>query len=329
MHKAGDIELTIEPLHKELKQFGSGAKRTKMNFADFLSRLQNSEDVYLTTQYEEEEDADNKDAPLVVFSPPLHKFKDDFPSAPRPMGHLALQQVNLWMGAAKDGASSGLHHDQADNLYCLIQGRKRFLLFPPKSVSNLYPHGTLDRLHFNGTISYKESPVRADGLDPVFAARTKVDLIQSEIDGLRQNEEINAVLLEEKANLLEEAEEEMMSAMMEQGEENGDDFDDLGDSNDESMEGDTRSDKTKISAHTDIDTEQHPPSFSQIKVAELHAHLGINTPQKKAKQFPLLSKAKPLVVELQAGQSLYLPASWFHEVTSFSSESSRTHMAFN
>ena len=34
-------------------------------------------------------------------------------------------------------------------------------------------------------------------------------------------------------------------------------------------------------------------------------------------------------VDLQAGQILYLPAGWFHEVTSFSTASSQTHLALN
>ena len=34
-------------------------------------------------------------------------------------------------------------------------------------------------------------------------------------------------------------------------------------------------------------------------------------------------------VELEAGQMLYLPAGWFHEVTSFSEAPSQTHLALN
>ncbi|KAG8986107.1 hypothetical protein FRB90_004213, partial [Tulasnella sp. 427] len=37
----------------------------------------------------------------------------------------------------------------------------------------------------------------------------------------------------------------------------------------------------------------------------------------------------PFVVNLNAGEMLYLPASWWHEVTSTSSSESDVHMAFN
>ena len=42
------------------------------------------------------------------------------------------------------------------------------------------------------------------------------------------------------------------------------------------------------------------------------------------------SSAKSVVCEVKEGEMLYLPASWFHEVISFSgSEPQQGHMAFN
>jgi hypothetical protein len=54
--------------------------------------------------------------------------------------------------------------------------------------------------------------------------------------------------------------------------------------------------------------EDEPPSFSRIDVATLHSN-------KKSKEFPLLAKATRMTVEISEGEMLYLPASWFHEVT--------------
>jgi hypothetical protein len=93
---------------------------------------------------------------------------------PSIMGRLVPQQVNLWMGHTQQhetgGASSGLHHDFHDNLYCLVRGRKRFYLFPPSDAPKMYLHGRVQLVHPNGRIVYapeddssRTPAVRADG----------------------------------------------------------------------------------------------------------------------------------------------------------------------
>ena len=52
-------------------------------------------------------------------------------------------QYNLWMGNSAQGSSSGLHHDFHDNLYVLLRGKKRFVLYPPHEAHNLYTEGTV------------------------------------------------------------------------------------------------------------------------------------------------------------------------------------------
>lgn len=102
----------------------------------------------------------------------------DLPLQPALMGHLVPQQLNLWMGAAQQGAlqastfgihvctgcqtqgtppagaSSGLHHDFHDNLYILLRGRKRLRLYPPSAVAAMYTHGEPRLVHRNGRIVY-------------------------------------------------------------------------------------------------------------------------------------------------------------------------------
>ena len=77
-----------------------------MTFRTFLDTLRSDDDgphPYLTTQYSEEDpDAET------VFPPPTNALKDEFPTVPRIMGNLFLQQVNLWLGKSKHGSSSGL-----------------------------------------------------------------------------------------------------------------------------------------------------------------------------------------------------------------------------
>ncbi|PWN20635.1 hypothetical protein BCV69DRAFT_282855 [Microstroma glucosiphilum] len=115
---------------------------------------------------------------------PTHALADDFPLQPALMGNLVLQQTNLWLGNCQEGKSSGLHHDFHDNLYALLSGRKRFILFPPPYHLLLHPRGTVERVHPNGLIEYTPRgsrhirhpvchrlPLRSDGLPQTEAAR--------------------------------------------------------------------------------------------------------------------------------------------------------------
>ncbi|PWN27950.1 Clavaminate synthase-like protein [Jaminaea rosea] len=90
---------------------------------------------------------------------PTHALAHSFPPKPTLMGNLVLQQTNLWLGASTQGKSSGLHHDFHDNLYALIRGRKRFVLFPPTAFKFLHPRGTVERVHHNGLIEYTPRPI--------------------------------------------------------------------------------------------------------------------------------------------------------------------------
>ncbi|KAJ3124593.1 DnaJ sub C member 7 [Nowakowskiella sp. JEL0407] len=70
-----------------------------------------------------------------------------------------------------------------------------------------------------------------------------------------------------------------------------------------------------------------PPSFSKIPVSVLKEE----TP---ADEFPLLRDAVKAVCEIKEGEMLYLPAGWFHEVTSLGLKNSkepidRVHMALS
>lgn len=200
---AGTAAVKIEPIHPSAGHFGTSAKRKQVAFAEYLDLLQQPDSAgkwYLTTQYVEEqaEDLQHKLSPQssvessedepeldTVLPTPTNALSNDFPTSPELLGSLTLQQCNLWLGNSKEGKSSGLHHDFHDNLYILLSGYKRFLLFPPSAHRYLHPRGFVDRVHPNGLIVYAppgrlpsylpgiraQMPIRADGLVPSDAAR--------------------------------------------------------------------------------------------------------------------------------------------------------------
>lgn len=94
-------------MHPESKQYGTDIERVEMPFSKFLASLkeEGGENYYLTTQYAAEDESDER---IVSYPPPTNALKDEFPSAPGLTGNLVLQQVNLWVGKSKNGASSGL-----------------------------------------------------------------------------------------------------------------------------------------------------------------------------------------------------------------------------
>ena len=236
--------MKVEPMHTAKKQYGTDVSRVDTTFGAFLSSLEaelESDDSYdyLTTQYSD-------DVAEEAFPEPIRSLLRDVPLRPQIMGNLVLQQMNLWLGKSKEGASSGLHHDFHDNLYILLKGRKRFVLFPPESVEHFDPYGELEKIHDNGLIVYKvpgsggeeetrEDGIRADGLSERDAAGLRVKSLERKMESL-QGVEGSEEELEGLEEIYDEAVEQMMDFMIEEAEgadEEGEEEEDENDSYDE------------------------------------------------------------------------------------------------
>ncbi len=124
------------------------ARYETMPFREFIARAmarpEGDETLYLNLQ-------DNARDRLL--EPPLLQLSGDF-SVPPYFKDLMLRCMNLWMGNSSSEIVTPLHHDFNDNLYVVVQGRKRFTLFPPSEAGNLYTRGTVLEVEQNGNIRY-------------------------------------------------------------------------------------------------------------------------------------------------------------------------------
>lgn len=340
--------MSVEPISNR-GTFGTSSTKEQMPFSIFLKKLQAAEKVYLTTQYSNEHES------LVINEPLISLRKSvNFPSTPEFVKHLITAKVNLWLGASKTGTSSGLHHDFHDNIYALLSGVKRFRLFKPswKACQHLQIHGKPHEIFENGLISYNHN-LCSDGLMATVKAQVRVELCEKALlrareagEGIEQAEALYEVAMDSLLSTRLADEDESEDGDFEDGNESfeaaGDysDTDAHHESEDHDMHNspestiDTANDQdtldyrppsraaqtpdlspiTEISEY-DCASAAEPPSFSPLSTEDVAQML--SNPELEGQEF-----------ELHAGQMLYLPASYFHEVISLSGNH-EFHMAMN
>ena len=365
LQRAGDETIMVEKRSGEKDSFGKG-NEVSLSFRDFLKLVQDESDAlhYLTTQ-DVEANQDGRPELMSPFMKRLHSgnsrnsgsdngdgsSSSTFPLQPTITGNLVPQNINLWMGNSQDGASSGLHHDYHDNLYVVLRGTKKFRLYAPSDTHDMYTRGRLSRVHTNGRINYEGELTTAYGADPASYAAALAQTAKEEAE--------ERLVAAEKAveegkpgaeNELEEAEallDEAMEAILDAENDDEDDEEDafcLETAREEDVAG-MVCDVDELSSSSvevgDIDenindglrrivdkTVKNPNNFSKVDPSLL------DDPQKLQKDFPKILVAKAAFCECSCGDILYLPASWFHEVTSISesgtpSKTAKGHMAFN
>ena len=79
----------------------------------------------------------------------------------------------LWLGSAVTVAA---HYDPADNIACVVAGRRRFTVFPPEQVGNLYP-GPFELTISGPIVSMVDFDAPDPGLYPNFTDAMKAGLI--------------------------------------------------------------------------------------------------------------------------------------------------------
>lgn len=311
--KAGTAEVQVEVRDDAADSFGKDRK-VPMQFGTFVSHLQKGSGIhYLTTQPVPEDE----DGTTQLCASPVRELMGDFPTRPALLGHLVPWQYNMWMGNNKAGSSSGLHHDFHDNLYVLLRGHKRFRLACPASVHYLDMAGKVRQVHANGLINYKGCVTRQDGAHPdsVREARARRRLAEVETE-LREAEEALTHLSQKgsvSASALQTARDR--SANAERA------LDAVLGAALVTKAGDVEVEGVRVNAEASEDGEGEntrnglPVNFSKIALSmdsQGDPVLAPNTAQ-------LENFGNVVFTECQvnSGEMLYLPAGWFHEVTSY------------
>eukprot|EP00584_Thalassiosira_punctigera_P018653 CAMPEP_0172557264 /NCGR_PEP_ID=MMETSP1067-20121228/72347_1 /TAXON_ID=265564 ORGANISM="Thalassiosira punctigera, Strain Tpunct2005C2" /NCGR_SAMPLE_ID=MMETSP1067 /ASSEMBLY_ACC=CAM_ASM_000444 /LENGTH=426 /DNA_ID=CAMNT_0013346313 /DNA_START=58 /DNA_END=1334 /DNA_ORIENTATION=+ len=310
--KVGSQSIMVEKRSSANASFGKG-NEIRMPFKKFLRLIREGDDQhYLTTQ----DVLANLDGRPDLMSPLMKVLQEDFPLRPSLIGSLVPQNINMWMGNSKNGASSGLHHDYHDNLYIVLKGRKRFRLYSPRDSEKLYTRGELLKVHANGRINYVGEETTAYGADlysdaAALAARQK-DEAEKMLEEAERAVGEGRPGAEEQRERAEEELERAMDAVLDA--EMGGDEDDGGDAIacEEQYE-----DKGRL-----VDkTVKNPNNFSKVDVNCLEDK------EKLKETYPDLLDADAAFCHVEAGSILYLPASWFHEVTSYGTGDG--HLAMN
>lgn len=157
----------------------------------------------------------------------------------------------------------------------------------------MYTRGTISLVHANGRICYEGQLTRADGADEAYAAATlgcataeqDVEVAEAAVAARADGA---TVCLADAENALDVAMETLLAVEAE-----------------------------SVMFSAPVKPGQLPVSFSRVDPARPQNEL--------AREFPAFLRTTELVVEIHAGEMLYLPAGWFHEVVS----SGGQHMAFN
>ena len=267
-------------------------------------------------------------------------------------GNLLLESCNLWMGQCTDrhrhggGSCSGLHHDFHDNFYLLVKGRKEFRLYSPNVAYEMETYGTIERIYPNGVISYVGNETRSDGI-PLKLLEGKDEEEDDEEDDDDEEEELVLGKGFDYVSSSEEEEEEeevegngkhedgspaskRARIMIGGGDDDEEDGFDAVDDYDEMMLADQQKEDNYDEKDGDSGEppkmqppQQHDDDANEEERRPNHfSRIGNPTDPNTASKFPKFVERCPecIVVVLTAGQSLYLPAGWFHSVTSMGDE---------
>ncbi|HEY4115152.1 MAG TPA: cupin-like domain-containing protein [Rhizomicrobium sp.] len=127
---SGRVSNTLVAEAEVRGKFFYGSDLRSFNFAKRQERISDAIDRLLT-------DAPDENAPATyVQSMPIPEYMPGFANANvNPLVHASVPG-RIWIG---NRLTVTTHYDLSDNLACVVAGRRRFTLFPPDQIANLYP----------------------------------------------------------------------------------------------------------------------------------------------------------------------------------------------
>jgi hypothetical protein len=333
------VQVEVRSADANMTGFGqarTAATSVNLTVRAFLNKLQDPDPAvrgryYLSTQElrpasssndSNDDDDDTTDRPYDTYSSLTAHLvaRGVLPSHMPLAGHLVLHACQLWMGGDNvDGSCSGLHHDFHDNWYFLAVGRKRLHLYPP--VTPLPVVGELQHVHPNGLRSYAAAPTRADGVPLSLIPTEGAHHDKVEEDGTAQHASDDD----------DDDDEDEESVVLGKGfdyqsDKDDDDEDDEPDVDWETMDA-TRDDFDALVDGTASDSHENrsavPPTTASAKPRRPDHFSPVNLDSPTLyEDYPAVRQYEPLIVRVQAGEMLYLPASWWHCVWSYTTASS-------
>ncbi|PFH35088.1 TBC domain-containing protein [Besnoitia besnoiti] len=326
--RVGSLAVDVEEREREAEKndtsagesrFGRGAFR-RFRFAEFLDRIQQGDErLYLTTQRVPH----NRDGPRRLCGAPLKsELALDFPIRPAIFGNLQPYQYNLWCGHARHGSTTGLHHDFHENLYVLLKGRKIFRLYSPRFAGLLPLNGKLARVHANGLLSYSME-IREDGAHAHAVRHWRQSKVEGRLERLQQRlDALHSPTQETRSD--GESEKELESKIAE-AEAELDEL--LGQALEEGCDDESEDEAASTASDDDEASGNALRAGRLVSEGETPAHFCLGNTRDTGRGGASAAEAITLdnvlskywEVDMQAGDMLYLPAGWFHEVHSFSS----------
>ena len=278
---AGHVAVAVETRAGADASFGQGTQAA-LPFGVALARLAADHSLYLSAQAPPRPGRGNLPVPvgelaLALATPSPAAPGGLIPVRPALAGGLVLAALNLWVGGA--AAASRLHADAHDNLLGVVAGVKTVTLFPPRAVGDLATVGRPVRVWPNGRLVFAGE---GEGAGPDGAC--EAGLAEAAARAAQR-----AAVAAVEGGGTDAEEEAALEAALEAGVDGLDDF-----GEEEEEEEGNRPSTT-------------PPTFSRADLAR---------PASVRAAFPAFPWSLGRTVALTPGQTLYIPAGWFHFVQS-------------
>lgn len=109
---------------------------TKLDYESFKGRIDETLDAILEGMHQTDSPAYYIASNIIETHLPGFSDKNNI-VIPRNQHIAAMhERVSIWIGGA---TTASCHFDALDNIACCVAGKRRFTLFPPDQISNLYP----------------------------------------------------------------------------------------------------------------------------------------------------------------------------------------------